>query len=241
MFERDAPQAWLDGGDDDAPDGPSEPARPVGRGRHVVRQGECVHSIAHALGVPWRKLWDLSDNDALREADRKPSQLLPGDRLAVPEPTPGEVRLRTGRRHEIRAKIGLVEVTLSLRENGVPLANVAWRIEGDSVRREGTTDADGVLSTRLPSGLTRARLRLRVDEPTEVSHELVLGALDPLESTSGVQGRLANLGLYTGPVDGVLGPETRRALRSFQSLQGLRVHGGLDRETLDRLRDAHEG
>lgn len=241
MLERDAPQAWLDGADDDAPDPPSGHAGPVGRGTHVVRQGECVHSIAYALGLPWQKVWDLSDNDALREAGRKPNHLLPGDRLAVPEATPGEVRLRTGQRHELRAKIGLVELSLKLAENGAPLANVAWRIEGDGGHREGTTDGDGVLTTRIPTGWSRARLRLRVDEPTEVSHELVCGALDPLESTSGVQGRLANLGLYAGAVDGVLGPQTRAALRSFQSLHGLRVHGGVDRETLDRLREVHDG
>jgi N-acetylmuramoyl-L-alanine amidase len=241
MFLNDAPQAWLEGRTDDHPDVASPHARPVGRGTRVVRQGECAYSIAHALGVPHDKLWDHPGNDALRSAGREPSALLPGDRLTLPTVVPGQVRVRTGARHAFRARVGLVDVSLTLRENGAPLADVRWQLEGEGVTCDGTTDGEGVLSTRVPTRLRRAQLRLRVGEASEVTHDLVFGALDPIGSTSGVQARLANLGFDPGPVDGALGPKTRAALRSFQSVHGLRVHGGIDQQTLDRLREQHGG
>lgn len=47
---------------------------------------------------------------------------------------------------------------------------------------------------------------------------------------------LARRGISSGPVDGVVGSQTRAALRVFQRSQGLKVTGMVDDETLDRLR-----
>lgn len=40
-----------------------------------------------------------------------------------------------------------------------------------------------------------------------------------------VQTRLARAGLYRGAIDGVMGPETRRAIRAYQRSNGLRANG----------------
>jgi len=50
-----------------------------------------------------------------------------------------------------------------------------------------------------------------------------------------VQTQLAREGYYRGEIDGILGPETRRAIVSFQSDHGLRVTGNLTQETLSTL------
>jgi hypothetical protein len=50
-----------------------------------------------------------------------------------------------------------------------------------------------------------------------------------------VQTQLAKEGYYRGEIDGVLGPETRHAIVSFQSDHGLRVTGNLTQETLSTL------
>jgi hypothetical protein len=44
-----------------------------------------------------------------------------------------------------------------------------------------------------------------------------------------VQTRLARAGLYRGAVDGVMGPETRRAIRAYQRSNGLRADGTISR------------
>jgi hypothetical protein len=49
------------------------------------------------------------------------------------------------------------------------------------------------------------------------------------------QERLARQGYYRGRVDGVLGPETRRALARYQNSHGLRATGDLSSDTLEAL------
>lgn len=49
------------------------------------------------------------------------------------------------------------------------------------------------------------------------------------------QEELAQQGYYRGEIDGILGPETSRALARFQRNQGLHVTGVLTRDTVDAL------
>jgi peptidoglycan hydrolase-like protein with peptidoglycan-binding domain len=49
------------------------------------------------------------------------------------------------------------------------------------------------------------------------------------------QQELQEHGYYKGPVDGVLGPQTKQALQRFQRDNNLRVTASLDRATLDKL------
>ena len=49
------------------------------------------------------------------------------------------------------------------------------------------------------------------------------------------QETLAQQGYYRGEIDGILGPETSRAIARFQNNQGLRVTGVLTRDTVEAL------
>ena len=49
------------------------------------------------------------------------------------------------------------------------------------------------------------------------------------------QSVLASYGYYEGSIDGILGPRSRAAIRSWQMDQGLVVTGGLDSPTLQTL------
>jgi Putative peptidoglycan binding domain len=63
----------------------------------------------------------------------------------------------------------------------------------------------------------------------------------PDESTSlvmSVQKELARLGYYHGPIDGVAGSETERAVRWFQAIDHLPVTGQIDSATRQALRIA---
>jgi hypothetical protein len=59
-------------------------------------------------------------------------------------------------------------------------------------------------------------------------------ALQP-EQIQQVQQQLQAAGLYTGAIDGVIGPETQAAIAAFQQQQGLQQTAVLDQPTLDRL------
>jgi Putative peptidoglycan binding domain len=50
-----------------------------------------------------------------------------------------------------------------------------------------------------------------------------------------VQQKLQADNLYSGKIDGIMGPETRQALQQYQQKNGLQVTARLDRQTLDSL------
>jgi len=54
-------------------------------------------------------------------------------------------------------------------------------------------------------------------------------------TVAAVQERLAREGYYRGQIDGIVGPETRRAIARYQSNHGLRVNGNLTPDTLGAL------
>jgi hypothetical protein len=59
---------------------------------------------------------------------------------------------------------------------------------------------------------------------------------DPRSSaTKSLQNALARRGYYRGPIDGVFGPETSNAIRSFQTHQGLPVTGRPDSSLMRAL------
>jgi hypothetical protein len=79
-------------------------------------------------------------------------------------------------------------------------------------------DDDGSLDVQPPSN----------DATPGVSMSLIMA----------VQRELAQLGYYHGPIDGVAGPETERAVRWFQSIDHLPVTGQIDGATREALRIA---
>jgi hypothetical protein len=50
-----------------------------------------------------------------------------------------------------------------------------------------------------------------------------------------VQSKLAQRGYYHGPLDGVIGSDSRQAIRAFQAAQGLPVTGVIDPKLLNAL------
>lgn len=66
-----------------------------------------------------------------------------------------------------------------------------------------------------------------------------IGYLDPINTMSGVIGRLNNLGFDAGPPNAFMGEYTRQAIREFQYVEGLPVSGEIDAATLGRLLERH--
>jgi peptidoglycan hydrolase-like protein with peptidoglycan-binding domain len=55
------------------------------------------------------------------------------------------------------------------------------------------------------------------------------------ETIVAVQKELAKLGYYKGPIDGLSGSQTRKAISWFQSVDKLSVTGRIDNPTLKAL------
>ena len=54
-----------------------------------------------------------------------------------------------------------------------------------------------------------------------------------------VQAALARLDMYHGPIDGVWGPESRKAIRLYQHRHGLAETGSISHQLLEHLGLAH--
>lgn len=65
--------------------------------------------------------------------------------------------------------------------------------------------------------------------------------MNPADDNAGAQGRLKNLGYYTGPLSGSVDDDTTDAVRRFQQDAGLPVTGQLDTATQSALAQRHGG
>jgi N-acetylmuramoyl-L-alanine amidase len=164
----------------------------------------------------------------------------------VPDLRSKEVSAETGKRHRFRRKG--VPSRLKIRfldEAGEPRTD-AWRLEIDGAVLEGKL-GDGWIDQPLSPRARSGRLVLigppleGEDQPHEDVHELALGYLDPIDTPSGVQGWLANLGLYDGPIDGNESEELEDAVARFQALHELDPTGVIDEATRSALADAGRG
>jgi type VI protein secretion system component Hcp len=238
---KDEAQASAADGDEGSPQQTSDvPADggPVGAGEYIVEQGECVSSIAKDTGHFWQTLWDEPTNAELRKIRKDPNVLLPGDRVYVP---PLQQKMEAGQtemRHRFRLKSQPEMLRIRVLRDGKPRKNQPYTLDVDGKVRNGTTDADGKVECPILPNARRAVLQVGSGLDVE-EHEFELGAIDPITETSGVQGRLNNLGFDCGAVDGKWGPQSERALRKFQALYGLPESGVPDEATREQLQSTH--
>ncbi len=203
-----------------------------------MRQGECVASIGYENGLHPDTLWEHPKNAALKELRQDPNALMPGDMLHVPD-----IRIQLFERpttavHRFKRLAVPERLKVQVMFDGEPRANAACDLDIDGAITGRTTDGEGRIDVPIPPNARTARLHFHGD-PDERVLILALGHLDPIEEISGVQGRLRTLGLYHGPLDGKLSPETVQAIQRFQSQAKLEPDGALSSETVAALRDAY--
>jgi hypothetical protein len=190
-------------------------------------------------------VWDHSGNADLRER-RAEGTLLPGDLVTIPTPMERpSFAVSAGNSYRFTAMVPLHDLHLALTEGGEAQANTRYTAECDGVRHEGTTDGSGhvTIPVRPSTRFVTLTLHHEAGEGEDEGHDEVLrievGGLDPGDELTGIQARLRNLGHSPGPIDGEMGPRTRRAIETFQRDEGLQVTGELDDETMQRLDDRH--
>jgi hypothetical protein len=207
--------------------------------QHVVKQGECLSTIARVYGfADYHPIWDDLQNAPLKAKRGNPDVLFPGDRLFIPDKGGREESADTGRRHRFAVQRARVRLELAIHFDSEPVRAAAYTLRVGNQLFRGQTDAAGVLREEIDARTTYGRLRIE-DPPLE--WDLAIGHLDPATEVSGAQQRLNNLDHPCGEADGIPGPRTRAALRQFQSRHGLQVTGALDGPTRAALRNVHDG
>ena len=196
---------------------------------HVVREGEWLETIAHEYGFSsGEEIYSHPLNASLRELRKDPQVVQPGDEVWIP-PCPYEFELTPLQSGGEEAKIevalpGKQKLVMVLKDaEGEPIANADYNLRIGGWSTSGKTDGDGRLEEEFDTRLLR--FDHYVLDIAGRTMQLGLGHLDPVESVRGVQARLANLGYEPGPVDGIMGPLTRAAVRRFQGDHDLQVDG----------------
>ena len=199
--------------------------------RVTVASGDCIFSLAFERGFFPETIWSDPANASLKELRVDPSVLLPGDVVVIPDKQPKQLRAATGARHRFRRRGVPKFLRIRLVGSGVPLANreVSIAVDG-AAPRAAVTDGDGWLEHGIAPNSRVAVVQLN----ERTTYRLQLGMLDPVDTESGVQGRLQLLGLYDGPI-GEATPETAEALRRFQRANGLTATGESDVDTRKKL------
>ena len=212
-------------------------ATPVGSGGRRIRQGDALESIAAKMGFFWETIWLAAENKDLREARGDPHVLLPGDRLHIPELRPHTESAATEQRHRFRRKGVPSKLRVVLENEDGPRAGEPYELEvDDGTIHEGNTDGDGAIEHPIPPGAQRAVLRIG-DPPQEF--QLKLAHLDPVNSISGQQARLSNLGFFMRKIDGKQNASLASAMRLFQQQHELETSGEPDQATRDKLVEVH--
>ncbi len=203
---------------------------------HKVKQGECVESIAALEGFHWKTVWDHGENSELRRERVSPNLLHPGDELFIPDKTLKEDDAATEARHRYRLKGVPAVLKVRLLNNGEPRRSEKWTAVVDGKIQSGATDGDGLAQIRVHPRTRYVKLTLE----SGVEYRLQLRDLDPLETVSGVQARLNNLGYESGTVDGIQGPITTGAVKRFQADHPpLEVDGIVGPKTRAKLKEVY--
>lgn len=211
---------------------------------HTVEPGDCVESLAARHGLMWKTIWDHPRNARLKRQRKDPLIIQPGDRLFIPARRERTESRPTEQRHRFKRKGVPSRFRLRLLREGRPRADLPFTLTIDGVVHEGKTDAEGWLEVPIPPDAREGELRLTPGDPKDPGGLLEeripvrLGGLDPVESTTGLQHRLENLGFACG-APGELDEETRAAVAAFQAWQEIEATGEPDGATRQALVDAH--
>lgn len=208
----------------------------------VVKQGDTFASIAKAHGFfDWRTVYFDPANAALRKLRPNPNLLFAGDRVTVPDKQPRSEDAATGKRHTFFVGGMRQQIRIVLKDlRGDAMAQAPYELVLDGQSTPGTTNDHGLLKHDIPIETKSAELKA-----DGYTWDLSVGDLNPMPHTpddgvSGAQGRLRNLGYEVGPIDGILGPQTKRALKQFQTKHGLQpANGELTDATAQALAAEH--
>jgi N-acetylmuramoyl-L-alanine amidase len=211
---------------------------------YTVKQGDCLSSLAADSGLEsWKKIYNHANNSDFRQQRPDPNVIYPGDIVFVPDKEIKEVPAASEVRHRFRYLRDFTLVRLRLTDNaGKPFSGKRFKLSVGSDVFRGNTDSDGRIEQVISACAQAGKLVLwRQDgrDDDTVEWTLQLGALDPVEYLTGVQARLINLGFNCGAIDGVMGPKTRDAVKSFQAKYKLKVDGVPGPNTQSKLKQVH--
>jgi len=207
---------------------------------YIVKQGDCISSIAFERGFFPETIWNDPKNESLKQERKNLNALLPGDVVFIREKEEKKETVAYQKRHRFKRKGVPEKLVIRFMKDDKPRAAEKYELDIDGKKTEGETDDDGYIKAVISPD---ANLAIITFMKTGEEYSLQLGHLDPVTVISGVQGRLDNLGFYSGPVDGNLNEALTKAIKEFQEkyLSKEQATGELNELTQEKLRQTYGG
>jgi N-acetylmuramoyl-L-alanine amidase len=212
---------------------------------HTVKQGESLLSIAYEYNFnDWKSIYNHPKNKELRIKRPEPQILAPGDKIFIP--SKNSASSLSARAHKKQTfKKGELEAFIRINLKNIqnePYKNLNYKLEVRGKKEEGKTDNNGQLQMRIHPKIQKGKLILWDDKNPDKKLVWILkiGHMDPDDRISGIQGRLNNLGFYTGPIDGRLNDKMIEELKTFQKKNNLQPSGELDEQTKNKIKSLYK-
>jgi N-acetylmuramoyl-L-alanine amidase len=213
--------------------------------QHVVQQGECLANIADHYGfADWRRIYHHPRNSEFKATRPNPSVIYPGDELFIPDRELVPENCPTDQRHTFVTSRGPTYLNLRVQDpDKQPVADARYCLTLDNGPEfEGRTDGNGWIKQRIPASAEAGTVKIwpnSEDQETVLSWRVRLGHLNPLETVSGIKGRLQNLGYNCGEVNEREDELYQCVVRQFQRDHGLAVDGIVGPQTRAKLNEEH--
>ena len=206
--------------------------------KYIVKQGDCVESIAEKNGFFWETVWNDPENAELKRNRNNPNLLLPGDSLVIPDKRTKSENIQTEQRAKFKVKGVPSKLRIFLQDDdSEPYANTPYVLEVDTQSFSGKTDRQGLVAHSIPPTAQKGKLYL--GEERNVVYELRLGFIDPITEFSGIKSRLSNLGYQCGQSNDPSDADTQLAIRRFQYQYQLDETGVIDDKTRDKIQELY--
>jgi N-acetylmuramoyl-L-alanine amidase len=209
---------------------------------HSVKQGESIKSIAYNNGFYWETIWDHPANKKIKEIRKNADLLNPGDIVIIPEKKIKKAELKVNSMNRIVVKGHSEKFRVQfVDDEDKPRSGINYTLTIDKKFYSGTTDGSGWAEKIMPRNAKVAHLYLGDEEdkngkplPQE-EYVFDLRHLDPIETVSGVQQRLTNLGFDCGEEEEA-GNKTKDAIYRFQRANNLMPTGMIDEITRNKIK-----
>jgi len=210
---------------------------------HKIKTGECFSSLAEKYGFHEADaLYSHADNATLKAKRKNPNLLVTNDRVTIPDKTSKKESCADSAKHRFKAKGIHTHLRLLLEDfQGNALGTKAYALEIGNDKFEGKTKSDGLVDHLVLAASTDGTLTvwLGADKKKSIIWPLEIGFLEPHDTNKGVQARLNNLGYTCGKEDGIVGPNTKSAIKVFKKNNGLADDDTLDDTTRNKIKDVY--
>ncbi|HEX7809812.1 MAG TPA: peptidoglycan-binding domain-containing protein [Thermoanaerobaculia bacterium] len=200
---------------------------------YTAKDGDTIIALAYANG--FKSADDIlndSENSSLKTSRTDPGVLLKGDTVTIPSRILRQEAKPIDASHKFIVTRPKAWIRMAVKDaHGVALAGKKYQLTVDGKQTSGTVPDGGVIEQAVPASAKAGQLTVWLSNaPTDMEiWELQLGWMDPLDSITGVQARLINLGFDIGhDPDGVLDDGTKFAINTFQARIGIDVTGAID-------------